>query len=54
MNTLGEVVARLAWAKGEAWESVLLLHVKPRPFWCPLPVWQRLVNLVLIQSENVR
>lgn len=54
MSTLGEFVARLQWAKGQAWESTLLLHVKPRPSWCPLFVWRKIVSLVLIQSEIVR
>lgn len=56
LGDLGKIIAeqtQKATMEGMTlWERVLRLHVKPRPKWCPVPLWKKVVNLVLIQSEQ--
>lgn len=53
---LGAVIAtqvqRIRSEQMEAWECVLRLHIKPKPSWCPMPLWKMVCNLVLVQSEE--
>lgn len=54
----GEVIEELAhknWLReSEEWEKKLRLHIKPKPEWCPSPLWKKLVNLVVIQTTEIR
>ena len=56
LDGLGEVIAEQTHAiiveHRTAWERVMRLHIKPRPAWCPEPVWRELVALVVVQSEQ--
>jgi hypothetical protein len=57
MDELGKVIDELFYKVtygpiGEAtlWEHKLRLHLKPKPVWCPLGLWLKIVALVLVQS----
>lgn len=48
----GDVVASLVFSRGEAWETVLRLHVRAAPWWVPSWAWRRVIARVLTQSEE--
>lgn len=57
LENLGKIVDQLVYKviygpEGESvlWEHKLRLHLRPKPAWCPLRLWAKLVSLVLVQS----
>ena len=53
-RVIAEQVQKIRGEQMAAWERVLRLHIKPRPSWCPEPLWVKAVNLVLVTSEEIR
>ena len=51
-QTIASHVQRVAHQNAVAWEAVLRLHIKARPRWMPEWCWRRVVNMVVIQSEQ--
>jgi hypothetical protein len=49
-NVIAEQVQRIDFQRGDAWERVLRLHLRPRPTWMPDKLWGHIVSLVVIQS----
>jgi len=43
----------VSFQRARAWEEVLKLHIRPKPWWMPMLVWKRLISLVLIQSQDI-
>ena len=53
-KTIAEQTQKITFDQKTAWEHVLRLHIRPRPSWCPEPLWVKVVNLVLVTSEEIR
>ena len=55
-DRIGELIAeqtqKVIINQAVAWEEVLRLYVKPKPNWITDAMWKRLINLVVVQSQE--
>lgn len=56
LDDLGQILAeqthKFSIERATAWEHVLRLHFKPKPAWMPYWLWRKIVNFVVVQSEE--
>ena len=54
---LGKIIAKqvqkVTFRQCKLWEKELTLRIKPKPKWLPGYVWEYLIRLILVQTEEM-
>lgn len=56
LDNMGKVIDELHYkitdGRATVWETKLRLHLKPKPDFIPQRLWAKIVNLVVVQSDQ--